>query len=393
MKILLLFALLGLTAAAHAIPLVSADGKTKDFSAVISASPKGLTVRETATSRELLVPWERLDLEANKKALPWLSDAHAKAKAGATVSLEKAQPTVSTNRSSSVSGDWTILKSTVPGGQEKNFTSLALTAYVHKEVKKPRLAVVWVGADNALAARPDAADFARRMAGALVVAQFAGDYADAAAGSGAALVGGLAELFAEQNGGKAKAAVKPALILIGRGAPASFVWSMLCSQAADVLAAVTIDGKHTAQPNAGAFSTPLLFVQTGGQADLSSVGEDLELPLDLWRHYSTDGCRWAFANAANASEALTLAVAFSRDVAAASPYQEVVAEWEDYENNELKHRIPPPNRSVKQLKEGTFQLASLGARETYSEKAKTGAARNDLIWLPGPNFTKLLKKS
>ena len=87
-------------------------------------------------------------------------------------------------------GDWTILRSNIAGPGTDTFTSLALTAYVHREVKKPRLAIVWLGATSPLGSRTDAADLARRMSGALVLANFSGNYLDAARGSGAALVKG-----------------------------------------------------------------------------------------------------------------------------------------------------------------------------------------------------------
>jgi hypothetical protein len=390
--VLPLAALLALPAGA--VSLTSVDGRIKEFPVVIRAARDGLTVRESAAGRDIVVPWTRLDLSSSASANPWLPDAHAKAAAGETILLNIGLPDLPDPRpvASNTTGDYTILKSTAKGASDDNFTSLALTAYVHRDVKKPRMAVVWVGDTSPLASRSDAADMARRMAGALVLATFSGNYLDAARGSGDALVREITALFAEKNGTKTKAAATPAIVILGQGEAASFAWSLVCARAPDVLAAVTIDGRHTTPPNAGVFATPVLFVQTTGPADPAlTTAENLERPFDLWRHYSTDGSRWCFAKVTPTLDPLTVAVAFCRETAGLSPYQEVVALWEDYQNDQLKHRIPIPTRSFKELKETGALLGTLRATQTFPVKSRTGSARNDLIWLPNDAFAKVLR--
>jgi hypothetical protein len=284
------------------------------------------------------------------------------------------------------------VRSNIAGSGPDTFTSLALTAYAHREVKKPRLAIVWVGPTSPLGSRADAADFARRMSGALVLANFSGSYLDAARGSGAALVKGLTDLFAEKKGDSRKESATPAIILLGQGDAASFAWSLVCARPQEILGAVTIDGRHLSKPNAGAFTTPVLFLQTTGPADLSpQLSENLERPLDLWRHFSTDGSRWCFAKVAPPADPLAIAISFCRETASLSPYPEVVALWDDFLNDELRHRIPLPTRSIKEFKETGALLGTLRAAQTFPLKARTGAARNDLIWLPSATFAKTLR--
>lgn len=392
-------AALTLAAAARAATLTSNEGKTRDFPVVVSASPKGLTVRESAQGKDILIPWERLDLAASAPKNPWLSGARAKAQAGETVALNLGPSTPQpAAHPAPVPGEWRTSKSIVKSGPGQNFTALSLSAYIHRDVAKPTLAIVWVGGPSPLAARGDAADFARRMAGALVVADFSGDYIDAAEGSGDALVKGVTELLAQapagpvggrpSTGKKDRVAIPPAIIVLGQDHAASFVWGLVCARPNDILAAATIDGKHLAQPNAQAFATPVLFLQTGPAALKTAGTPDPTRPLDLWRQFSTDGSHWCFAAAP--ADPLALAIAFARDVAAASPYQEVIAQRDKWENDPLKDSIPMPVRSFKEMNDDGFRLAPLDGSACYDIKAKTGEARNDLVWVPSEAFAKRL---
>ena len=195
-----------------------------------------------------------------------------------------------------------------------------------------------------------------------------------------------------KKGDTRKENATPAIIVLGQGEAASFAWSLVCARPQEVLAAVTIDGRHLSKPNAGAFATPVLFLQTTGLADLSApLDENLERPFDLWRHYSTDGSRWCFAKVAPPADPLAVAISFCRETAALSPYREVVALWDEYQNDDLKHRIPIPTRSIKEFKETGALLGTLRAAQTFPLKARNGAARNDLIWLPSATFAKSLR--
>lgn len=387
--------------AASAATLTSNDGKTRDFPIVVSASPKGLTVRESTQGKDILIPWERLDLTASAQKNPWLKDARAKAQTGETVALGSVGALNSGGSASQpaapVASEWRTSKSTVKAGDGQNFTALSLSAYIHREVTRPTLAIVWVGGPSPLASRADAADFARRMSGALVVADFSGDYLDAAEGSGEALVNGVTELLAHAPGPvgarppeskKDRVAIPPAMIVIGQDHAASFVWSLVCARPGDVLVAATIDGKHLAQPNAQAFATPVLFLQTTAAALTTAGTADPTRPLDLWRQFSTDGSHWCFA--ATPADPLALAVAFAREVAAASPYQEVIAQRDKWENDPLKGSLPLPVRSFKEMNDEGFRLAPLDGSQTYEISAKTGEARNDLVWVPSDAFAKRL---
>jgi|GEM_PF-2509326 len=409
-----LAASLAVPASSGAVPLTSSDGRTREFAVVVSADPAGLTVRESAGGRDIAIPWKRLDLQKTADANPWFGPAREKATVGGTVTLNLG---LEPPPAAPAAAEWRTVKSTVAAGAGKNFTSLQLSAYVHREVETPRLALVWVGGPSPLAKRGDAADLARRMQGALVVADFQGDYGKAGEGSGEALVAGLTDLLkrarlgtAARGGGSGPAGspgatmsarekrevageaegagappagprpAGPAIILIGQGEPASFVWSLVCTRPNDVLAAVTIDGAHRAEANAGAFATPCLFLQSAG----APAGGDLTQPFDLWRHFSTDGSRWCHAMAS--ADPLALAVAFARDVAAASPYAEALALLEDWENNALRHRIPMPVSSARDFREKMFRLATPDGASVFPVAAKTGAARNDLVWVPSPAF-------
>lgn len=424
---------LALTApvATHAARLTSSDGKTREFPVIVGAAPDGLTVRETPNGKDILIPWTRLDAVKSAEGNSWFEDARSKAAAGESVAINLglAEP----ERPAAVrpqEADWRSMTHTVTGGRGKNFTKLTLSAYVHREVAVPRLALVWVGAPSPLAKRADAADMARRMQGALVVAEFEGGYGQADAGSGQALVSGVtdvlrlarsgkpsatdkareaassgsglkeiavdadggagtdeASMAKDSEGGEAPLPAGAALILFGRGEAAAFVWSLLCTRPQDVVAAVAIDGVLRAESTAGAFATPCLFLESrdlAGPVVAAPTAVDLTRPRDLWRHYSTDGCRWCFA--APAGDPLALAVAFARDVAAASPYLEAVENLESWQNNKLRHRIPMPVLTAKNFKEDAFRLATPDGTSVFRVSAKTGAARNDLVWVPSPAF-------
>lgn len=412
--------------AAEAAVLTSSDGKTRDFPVVVSAARAGLTVRETTDGKNILIPWARLDEAKSAGANPWFKEARATAAAGGTVVLNLGlSPTAEAAPAAMpdpASAEWRRVKATVPGGGGKNFGALKLSAYVHRDVAVPRLAIVWVGASSPLAKRGDAADLARRMQGALVVAEFDGAYASAGEGSGEALVAGVADLLkqarpagaknrdgAAGTRGKEKAEAEPeedtadpkdeeaatpgekragpALIVIGRDEAATFVWSLVCTRPDDVLAAITLNGVHKAESTAGAFATPCLFLESSGVnagEAARSVAEDLTRPHALWRHFSTDGCRWC--HAAPAGDPLTLAVAFARSVAEASPYVEALELLESWESNTLRHRIPMPVKTAKHFKEDAFRLATPNGASVYSVASKSGVARNDLVWVPSASF-------
>ncbi len=199
-----------------------------------------------------------------------------------------------------------------------------------------------------------------------------------------------AEGGAEVEGGAE--AVAPgggaAIILIGSGEGAGFVWNLLCARPQDVVAAVVIDGVLRAEPTAGAFSTPCLFLQSPasapGEVPSTAVSADMTRPDNVWRYYSTDGCRWCIASPSG--DPLALAVAFARDVAAASPYVEAMETLESWQNNKLRHRIPMPVLNAKNYKEQAFRLATPDGRSVFPVASKTGAARNDLVWVPSAAF-------
>jgi len=425
LSVLVLLAVLVRPGEAVAARLVSSDGKTRDFPVVVSAGRAGLTVRETVAGRDILIPWERLDVRKTAEGNAWFGPARNKAVAGQTVPLNlgldgpgSANPAPSAGPASPDAAEWRTVKTTVAGGDGANGVTLKLSAYVHREVETPRLAVVWVGSPSPLAKRGDAADLARRMQGALVVAEFEGAYAKADDGSGQALVTGVTELLKQARTGARSPASEagdpgrmkksgprrseenkdeegeeeavepspagPALILMGRGEAASFVWSLVCTRPRDVLAAVTLDGIHRAESTAGAFATPCLFLQTPGPPPAASAAEDLTRAHDLWRHFSTDGCRWCYA--APEGDPLALAVAFAWDVAAASPYVEALELLESWENNALRHRIPMPVKTAKDFEETGFRLATPDGGSVHAVAGKTGAGRNDLVWIPSPAF-------
>jgi hypothetical protein len=402
-------------ALARAAVLTSSDGKTREFPVVVSAGRQGLTVRESAGGKDIVIPWARLDARLSADANPWLEDARSKAVAGETVVLNIGLPAPAADPLPAApapkEAEWRTVKTTVPGGPGKNFTSLALSAYVHREVAVPRLAVVWVGSSSPLAKRGDAADLARRLQGALVVADFQGAYTSAEEGSGEALVAGVAELLKQARTGKEAQAVKevkevkeakevqdededgggggirarPAIIVMGSEEAATFVWSLVCTRPADVVAAITLNGGHKAESTAGAFATPCLFLESPGSGEVTAAAAaDLTRPQALWRHYSTDGCRWCYA--APAGDPLALAVAFAREVAAASPYVEALELLESWENNKLRHRIPMPVATAKSFKEDGFRLATPDGGSVFPVKSKVGAARNDLVWVPSAAF-------
>jgi hypothetical protein len=180
---------------------------------------------------------------------------------------------------------------------------------------------------------------------------------------------------------------------MGEAEAASFVWSFVCAQSKSLIAAVCINGNHRAKPNAGAFMTPLLLLETNRrQPALEAAGGNLDLPFDLWRHYSTDGSRWCYVNAHPESDPLALAVAFAEGVAAISPYEEVLTNLEDWENNELKNRIPMPTRTPRDFREERALLAPLGAGETFPLGSRKGKARHDLVWMPGAEFARLVSR-
>lgn len=407
---MLLLAFAHLTGAAV---LTSNDGKKREFPVVISATREGLTVRETADGRDSLIPWARLDAARTAQANPWFEAARRKAVGGQVVDLN-----IGLARSAS-EGEWRAVQSTVTGGPGKNFTTLKLSARVHRDVPVPRLALVWVGADSPWEKRSDAIDLARRLQGALVVAEFDGAYNRADDGSGGALVDGIGELMKKARMGtgtpdkpsaplrkkdgprqmeeKVRAvseipemsvtkSIGPALILVGQAEAASFVWSMVCTRPADVVAAITLNGKHQEKSTAGAFATPCLFLESPASATPS--GSDLTHPANLWRHFSTDGCRWC--HAVSTRDPLVLAVAFARAVAEASPYLEAIEMMESWEKDELRHRIPMPVMTSKNFKESPFRLARPNGASLWAVGAKTGAARNDLVWVPSATFAALL---
>jgi len=431
---------------ASAATLTSSDGKSRDFPVVVSAARSGLTVRESETGKDIVIPWARLNVPKSLESNPWLGAAKEKALAGETVVLnlglsKPAAPDPSAGPPSDpvLSGtdqpEWRRSPTEVAiVGGKGNFDSLTLSGYAHREVSVPRLAVVWVGGVSPLAKRSDAADLARRMQGALVVAHFEGNYLDAAGGSGEALVSGVASVLkslrldggpvgekeAGKRGGKptagktdggkgsggaggegmadseksdeqAELAVRsrPALVVMGEGESASFVWSLVCARPADVMAAVMVNGVHTAESTAGAFATPCLFLESPPPDPASGGADNLKRPQALWRHYSTDGSRWCYA--APTGDALALAVAFVRDVAGASPYVDALDMLESWEHNSLRHRIPMPVATVKSFKENGFRLATPDGASVFPVKSKTGAARNDLVWVPSAAFAARLR--
>lgn len=382
---LFLWLLAGVAGASQAAVLTSADGRSRDFAVVLSASPQGLTVRETPTSRNVTIAWGKLNLTQSCAANPWLAEAHRRAQTGATVALN----IKSTAPTSSVgSREARVVRE---GSARDNFTRLTLAGRLPREIAKPRLAVVALGTPTSWSAREDAVALAGQQGAALITAAFEGeDWSDATRGSGEALLSGIAEMLAGAPVSPHGTAA-PAFIVMSQGATAAaLAWSLVCHTPDRVLAVITIDGEHHARPTADVFATPALFLQTTGPAPLTKKPgtEDITRPFDLWRQYSTDGCRWCFA--AQPADPLATALAFAGAVAAASPYQEVIAQWEAYEDPTRKNTLPLPVRTLKDWDETAFRLAELGGKPVYPIASRTGTARQQLIWLPNEAFASFL---
>ena len=412
----------GVGGVAAAATLTSRDGKKRDFPVVVAAAGPGLTVRESVGGRDVLIPWERMDLAVSMEANEWLRAAHAKAVAGGVVALNLGLEEAA---GAEAVAEWRTVRSVIEGGVGQGFGTLRLSAYVHREVEVPRMALVWVGGPSPLARRGDAADMVRRLQGALGRALVTGvaellrrGRVDLAAGSGEVGAGlGAAEGAGamkdpvgqepaaelgqkKMEGDEAEPvlAAGPAILLMGRGEAAAAVWDVVCSGAGDILAAVTLDGNHRTAATPKAFVTPCLFIETptGGSvgapmtgADKTSisgsgVAEDVSRPRDLWRHFSTDGCRWCYAEPAG--DPLTLAVSFVREVAEASPYVEVLELLEAWQGDRLRHRIPMPVRKPGDFREEGFRLASPDGMSVFPVASRSGAARNDLVWVPSEAF-------
>jgi hypothetical protein len=209
---------------------------------------------------------------------------------------------------------------------------------------------------------------------------------------------GLAQKKMEEDEAEPVSAAGPAILLMGRGEAAAAVWDVVCSGVGDILAAVTLDGNHRTAATPKAFVTPCLFIETptGGSGGApmtgadktpisgSGVAEDVSRPRDLWRHFSTDGCRWCYAEPAG--DPLTLAVSFVREVAEASPYVEVLELLEAWQGDRLRHRIPMPVRKPGDFREEGFRLASPDGMSVFPVASRSGAARNDLVWVPSEAF-------
>ena len=428
----------GMGGVAAAATLTSRDGKKRDFPVVVAAAGPGLTVRESVGGRDVLIPWDRMDLAVSMEANEWLRAAHAKAVAGGVVALNLGLEEAA---GAEAVAEWRTVRSVVEGGVGQGFGTLRLSAYVHREVKVPRMALVWVGGASPLARRGDAADMVRRLQGALVVADFEGLGAGLGEAGGRALVTGVAELLRrgrvdlaagsgeagvgrgaaagagamkdsagqkpaaelgqkkmEEDEAEPVLAAGPAILLMGRGEAAAAVWDVVCSGAGDILAAVTLDGNHrtAATPRAfvarcrvgggaagGAGGAPMTGAEKTSVSG-SGVAEDVSRPRDLWRHFSTDGCRWCYAEPAG--DPLTLAVSFVREVAAASPYVEVLELLEAWQGDRLRHRIPMPVRRPGDFREEGFRLASPDGMSVFPVASRSGAARNDLVWVPSEAF-------
>lgn len=357
---------------ASAAVLTSADGRSRDFPVVVAASPQGLIVRDTPNGRDIVIAWEKLDVAKSIAANPWLEEAHRKVKAGARVPLNVTAPPPLREA-----------KLVLNGTAEDNFTRLTLAARVPQASTPPQLAVISLGTPAEWAARPDATAWAQQEEAALVTVTVEGtQWSDSTGGSGAALLKGVSQLLRGPDADPASPSA-PALILIGQGTTSSaFVWNFLCHRPERVLAAATIDGLHEAQPTADVFATPVCFLQTS--ALTASPTSNPARPFDLWRQFSTDGCRWCFA--AQPADPLGTALAFGRAVAAASPYREVIAQWEEYENPKRKDTLPLPVRTIKDWNEEPFRLAGLGGKPIYPVASRQGAARQELIWLPSEAF-------
>jgi hypothetical protein len=83
---------------------------------------------------------------------------------------------------------------------------------------------------------------------------------------------------------------------------------------------------------------------------------------------------------------LTLAVSFVREVAEASPYVEVLELLEAWQGDRLRHRIPMPVRKPGDFREEGFRLASPDGMSVFPVASRSGAARNDLVWVPSEAF-------
>ena len=103
----------GMGGAAAAATLTSRDGKKRDFPVVVAAAGPGLTVRESAGGRDVLIPWERMDLAVSMEANEWLRAAHAKAVAGGVVALNLGLEEAA---GAEAVAEWRTVRSVVEGG-------------------------------------------------------------------------------------------------------------------------------------------------------------------------------------------------------------------------------------------------------------------------------------
>ena len=373
----------------QAFPLTSSDGVTKDFAAIVSATPSGLVVRLKTGDRDTVVPWDRLDVTKSKADNPWLSSVMMKAQKGQTLKLD-----LGLGKTPEDLSEWAVGKTTV-SGEGKGFSSLTVTVYRHKEVARPRFGLVWVGPKSPLNSRGDSADFVRQAGGALVTANFEGGCRDGSGAAGEALIAAVNDLFADKmppaEGKEPPVSIPPALIMVGEGDGVDFAWTFACDKPKSLVAAVFIDGRFVQQANQGMFLTPTLFIQTKGALEMDMTREDLSRPFDLFRHYSTDGNRWCFAYRKNpGSDPYAVATAFLNGVLQCSPCREVLDKLEAWENNDLKLRIPRPTGDFRAYNETAARLTPQGGGETFAISSKTEGARHDLNWIPNAGFARWL---
>ncbi len=373
-----------LTGAASAFPIISKDGKTVDLPVIRRADKTGLIVRKGAATPDIPLGWDRIDLEATARLLPWMNSVYKRASAGQTVVLDLGI----NGRKADDLIEWVDFSSVVAGGEDKNFARATMKLTAHKEVPKSKLIIVFVGAENPLLGDPAWEAFAKERSAAFLTLNFEGtDYMDARKASGDVIMKELPALL-EKAGRKTTA--EAGLLMIAENKRATWLWSYVTCYPKSVLAAVCVDAKHVAEANQGSFFTPLLLVSSS-PVTLAPDKEDLQNPADLHRHYSTDGCRWCYVEPAEGREGkdpLPLALSFFRGVAAVSPYDNLFDLLDDFETNPLRARLAKPTGSFKDLNDDGFLLASRKSKESYPWKTKTGESRRGLVWLPDATFAK-----
>ncbi|MEZ5304196.1 MAG: hypothetical protein R3F11_26670 [Verrucomicrobiales bacterium] len=359
-------ATLAIAATADAVPIKGAEGKIVDFAIIKTATPDGLVVHVKPGANALTVPWAKLDMESLAENHPYIHAAYEKAlAAGAPIDVAELERE--------------LKETAFP--LEMGGASYELIRF--DAIASPEIVICLVEDGAMPKLDPAWRRLARRSEAAILKVK-------AAPGGEADPVGAIDRLWEKAERPSLKGV---GFVLVAKGGEAAtYAWNYLSRQHEKILLLAAIGGRYPAEANQGTFFTPVLMLDTAPADGAAASNPNMTVGINLWKYYSTDGCRWCRAEISpDMKKNEALARAFADAVLRMSPYIDLQRREREVKESPLFYRIPGGDANFKSIDDTKSKLGHPETGAICGVEEKTGDKRRMHVWLPSAAFAEAWK--